>query len=155
MTASVIDHVNQLGSLEPAMLTWTNRHGDDIGNGPLWDTMATSGNASDTSTVAGEMEEVDDDDVVSVAEEDQEMPTIELNVVDNITGVDDAHDVYKQWDEVVPEAGDVIDHIDNDVQVVTESTPGGVTTKWDQPPLVSPTVSTAAAEVKVSPSDTG
>ena len=69
--------------------------------------------------------------------------------------MNDAHDVYKKWDEVVQDEGDVIDHIDDDVQVVTESTPGGVTTKWDQPPLVSPTVSTAAAEVKVSPTDTG
>ena len=69
--------------------------------------------------------------------------------------MDDAHDVCKQWDEVLQDGGAVIDHINNDVQVVTESNPGGLTTKWDQAPLVSPTVSTAAAEVKVSPTDTG
>ena len=68
--------------------------------------------------------------------------------------MDDAHDVYKQWDEVVQDEVDVIDHINNDVQVVTKSNPGGVTTKWDQAPRVSPTVSTAAAEVKVSSTDT-
>ena len=68
--------------------------------------------------------------------------------------MDDAHDVYEQWDEVVQD-GDVIDKINDDVQVVMESTLGGVTTKWDQPLLVSPTVFTAAAEVKVSPTDTG
>ena len=38
--------------------------------------------------------------------------------------------------------------------MVTESTSGGVTTKWDQPLQVSPTVATATAEVKVSPTDT-
>ena len=42
MTENVINRVNQLGSLEPAMLTWTNRHGENIGDGPLWDTMPTS-----------------------------------------------------------------------------------------------------------------
>ena len=69
--------------------------------------------------------------------------------------MDDAQDVYEQWDEVVPEGGDVIDHIDDDVQIVTKSTSGGVTTKWDQPLQVSPTVATATEEVKVSPIDTG
>ena len=51
MTESVINRVNQLGSSEPAMLTWTNRHGENIGDGPLLDTMPTSRNASNTSTV--------------------------------------------------------------------------------------------------------
>ena len=71
MTASVIARVNQLGSGKPAMLTWTNRCSEIIGNGPLWDTTATSSNdASVTSAVAGATEEDDDDDVVGVAEED-------------------------------------------------------------------------------------
>ena len=69
--------------------------------------------------------------------------------------MDDAHDLYKQWDKVVQDEGDVIDHINDDVLVVTKLTPGGVTTKWDQPPLVRLIVSTAGAEVKVSPTDTG
>jgi len=71
--------------------------------------------------------------------------------------VDDVHndDVYKQWDKVVPDVGDVNNYIDDKVQVVTESALGGVTTKWDQPLQVSPTVATATAEVKVSPTDTG
>ena len=51
MTESVINHVNQLGLSEPAMLTWTNRHGENIGDGPLWDKMPTIRNASNTSTV--------------------------------------------------------------------------------------------------------
>jgi len=63
--------------------------------------------------------------------------------------------VYKQWDKDVQDGVDVINHIDNDFQVVTESNPGGVMTKWDQAPWVSPTVSTAVAEVKVSPPDPG
>ena len=61
MTESVISRVNQLGSLEPAMLTWTNRHGEDIGNGPLWDVMPTSRNASNPSTVEESTEEYDED----------------------------------------------------------------------------------------------
>ena len=71
--------------------------------------------------------------------------------------MDDAHDddVYEQWDEVIPENGDVNNHIDDEVQVVTKSTSGGVTTKWDQPLQVSPTVATGTAEVNVSPTDTG
>jgi len=61
------------------MLTWTNRHGRDIGNGPLWDAMPTSQNASITSTVAGATEE--DDEKVSVAEEDQEDPTTQNSML--------------------------------------------------------------------------
>ncbi len=115
------------------MLTWLNCCGEDIGNGPLWDAMPTSRNASITSTVVGATEE--DDKEVSIAEGDREDPTIELDVVDNIAGVDDVHnnDVYKQWDKVVLENGNVNDHINDEVQVVTKSTLGGVTTKWDQP----------------------
>jgi hypothetical protein len=63
--------------------------------------------------------------------------------------------VCKQWDEVFQDGGDVINLIDNDVPIVTVSNPGGVTTKWDQPLLARPTVSTAVEEVKVSPTDTG
>ena len=96
MTESVINCVNQLGLSEPAMLTWTNFHGENIGDGPLWDTMPTSQNASDTSTVEELAEE--DEKKVSVAEEDREDPTTQLDVVDNIAGVDDVQndDVYKQ-----------------------------------------------------------
>ena len=89
--------------------------------------MPTSQNASSPSTVEESTEEDYKD--VSVAEEDWENPTTEINVVDNITGVDDTHDVYKEWNEVVPEVGDVDDQINDDVQVVTELTLGGVTTK--------------------------
>ncbi len=96
----------------------------------------------------------EDDKEVSVAEEDQENPTTEQNVVGNITGVDNTHDVYKEWNEVVPEVGDVNSQINDDVQVLTKSTLGGVTTKWDQPLQVNPTV-TDTAKVKVSPTDTG
>ena len=113
MTESVINCINQLGLSEPAMLTWTNCHGEDIGNGPLWDAMPTRQNASNTSTVVETTEEDDED--VSVAEEDWEDPTTELDVVNNITGADDTHDVYKEWNEVVPDVGDVNDQIDDDV----------------------------------------
>ena len=156
MTESVINRINLLGLSEPAMLTWTNFRGEDIGDGPLWDAMPTSRNASISSTVTVDVTEEDDEDV-SIAEEDWEDPTTELDVVDNIAGVDDVHDedVYEQWDEVVPENGDVNNHIDDEFQVVTKSTSGGVTTKWDQPLQVSPTVTTGTTEVNVSPTDTG
>jgi hypothetical protein len=155
MTESVINRVSQLGLSEPAMLTWTNCHGENIGDGSLWDAMPTSQNASNTSTVEELTEE--DDKEVSVAEGDQEDPTTELDVVNNIAGVDDVHndDVYKQWDKVVPDVGDVNGHINDKVQVVAELTSGGVRTKWYQPLQVRPTVATATAEVKVSPTDTG
>ena len=91
MTESVILRVNQLGLLEPAMLTWTNRRGENIGDEPLWDAMLTSRNASIFSTAAEATEEDDGD--VTVAEVDWDNQTT-LDVVDNITGVDDAHDVY-------------------------------------------------------------
>ena len=68
MTASVIARVNQLGSGEPEMLTWTNRRGENIGDGPLWDTTETSNDdASITSDVAGATKD-DDDNVVVVSE---------------------------------------------------------------------------------------
>ena len=68
--------------------------------------------------------------------------------------MDDTHDVYKEWNEVVPEVGDVDNQIDYDVQVVTKLTLGGVTTKWDKPLQVNPTV-TETSKAKVSPTDTG
>ena len=59
MTESVILRVNQLGLWEPVMLKWTNCRGENIGDGPLWDAMPTSQNASNTSTVE-ELTEEDD-----------------------------------------------------------------------------------------------
>ncbi len=38
MTESVIARVNELGSGEPELLTWTNRRGETIGDEPTWDT---------------------------------------------------------------------------------------------------------------------
>ena len=34
MPSSVIDHVNFIGRREPSILTFTNRHGQDIGDNP-------------------------------------------------------------------------------------------------------------------------
>jgi hypothetical protein len=158
MTASVIARVEQLGAGEPEMLTWTNRCGENIGDGPLWD---TTENCNDdtcyTSDVAGATKD-DDDDVVVVAEEDcGTMPTTNVDVVDNIAGVDmcmDTQDVYEVWNEEVldNDVGDV-DRINYDVEVAAKSASGGVTTtKWDQPLKVIPAVT--AAE-KVPPTGTG
>ena len=63
--------IDQLRTSKPAMLTWTNRRGETIGNGPLLDTTETSkDNTSITSAVARAMEEDDDNDVVVDADED-------------------------------------------------------------------------------------
>jgi hypothetical protein len=126
------------------MLTWTNRHGETIGDGPLWDAMPISRYANIPSTTADVVED-DDEDVID-AEADLEDQATVLDVADNITGVDDdnAQDVYEQWDEAVhdTEGGDVIDHTINqdEVAVVGESTPVGVTNDWDKTPVVSPPV---------------
>ena len=154
MTESVIARVNQLGSTEPIMLTWTNRRGENIGDGPLWDAMPTSGNTNIPSTIAEAIEEDDED--VTLAEADLDDQTTDLDVVDNITGVDNTQDVYEQWDEVVQdtEGSDVIDHTVNqdEVPVVAESSPGGVTSNLDESPRVSPTVPTTGRETPfVSP----
>ena len=42
MTAGVIARVIELGSGEPELLTWVNRRGENIGDGPSWSTMETS-----------------------------------------------------------------------------------------------------------------
>jgi hypothetical protein len=156
MTASVIARVNELGSGEPELLTWTNRRGETIGDGPSWNTMETSTDeASITSADAGATGKDKDEDVV-VAEEDRgAMPTTNVDVVNNIAGVDlGTQDVYKVWNEEVPvnDVGDV-DWIKDDVEVTKESASGGVTTTdWDQPLQVIPEVTAAA---KVPPTGTG
>ena len=124
----------------------------------MWDTAETSNDeASITSDVAGATKD-DDDNVVVVAEEDRgTMPTTDVDVVDNIAGVDmrmDMQDVYEVWNKEVPvnDVGDV-DWINNDVEVTKESASGGVTTTdWDQPLKVIPAGTKAS---KVSPTGTG
>ena len=79
------------------------------------------------------------------------MPTTDVDVVDNIEGVDHAQEVYKVVNEDVPV--DVDNQINNDFKVTEKSALGGVTTaKWDQPLKVIPKVAVAT---KVSPTGTG
>jgi hypothetical protein len=102
--ASVIARVEQLGAGELAMLTWTNRRGENIGNGSTWNTTESSTNdASMTSEVAGGTKD-DDDNVVVVAEKDcGAMPTTDVDVANNIAGMDkDTQDVYEVWNKEVP-----------------------------------------------------
>ncbi len=104
--------------------------------------------ASDSSADAGAMAN-DDDNNIMVAEEDREVPTTDVDVVDNIEGVDDmrmdTQDVYEVWSKEVP-AYDV-DRINDDVEVTDKSASGGVTTmRWDQPLKV---ISEVTAETKV------
>ena len=86
-----------------------------------------------TSEVAGATKD-DDDNVVVVAEEDcGAMPTTDVDVVNNIAGVDDmrvdTQDVYEAWNKEVPEynVGEA-NKINNDVKVATKLASGGVTT---------------------------
>ena len=85
----------------------------------MWDTTATSSNnASVTSAVVGATETDDNNGVVAVAEEDREMPTTDVDVVDNIAGVDmGTQDVYEVWNEDVPDDVGDVDQINNDVEV--------------------------------------
>ncbi len=142
MTESVIARVNELGSGEPELLTWTNRRGEVIGDGPTWDTAGanTNNDVGNTSKVAGATEDDDDneDNVTVVAEEDcGDDLTMEVNVVDDIAGVDDrrmdAPETYEVWNEEVPEYGVGDEHqINDDVEVTDKLTSGGVQTKsWD------------------------
>jgi hypothetical protein len=142
MTAGVIARVNELGSGKPELLTWTNRRGEAIGDGPTWDTAGanTNNDVGDTSEVAGATEDDDDneDNVNVVAEEDRrDNFTTEVDVVDDIAGVDDrrmdAPETYEVWNDEVPEYGVGDEHrINDDVKVTYKSTSGGVQTKsWD------------------------
>ena len=82
------------------------------------------------------------------------MPTTDVDVVDNIAGVDmDTQDVYEVWNEEVPDDVGDVDQINNDVEVTKKLASGGVTTtKWDQPLKVILEVATA---MKVPPTGTG
>ena len=126
-----------------------NRRGENIGDGPSWDTTEASNDEASMTSDVPEATKDDDDDVVVVAEEDREIPTTDVDVADNIAGVElGTQDVYEVWNEEVPEydVGDV-DRINNDVKVALKSALGGVTTmKWDQPLKVILEV-TAAAKV--------
>ncbi len=144
-------------------MTWTNRRGEVIGDGPTWDTAGanTNNDVGDTSEVAGAMEDDDDneDNVTVVAEEDRgDDLTTEIDVVDDIAGVDDrrmdAPDTYEVWNKEVPEYGVGNEHqINNDVEVTDKSTLGGVQTKsWDRPLRAIPEVTAAP---KVQPTSTG
>ena len=82
------------------------------------------------------------------------MPTTDIDVVDNIAGLDMVTpDLYKVWNEdVLDNVGDV-DHINDGIEVTEKLALGGVTTtKWDKPLKVIPKV---AAATKVSPTGTG
>ena len=105
MTTSVIARVEQLCAGEPAMLTWTNRCGENIGDGPKWNTTeASTDDASMTSEVAGATKDDDDDDVVVAEDDCGAMPTTDVDVANNSAGVDkDTQDVYKVWNKEVPE----------------------------------------------------
>ncbi len=158
MTKSVIARVNELGSGEPELLTWTNRRGEVIGDGPTWDTAEanTTNDVGNTSEVAGATEDDDDneDTVTVVAEENRgDDFTTDVEVVDDIAGVDDrrmdAPETYEVWNEEVPEYGVGDEHrINDDVKVTDKSTSGGVQTKsWDRPLRAIPEV-TAAPKVQ-------
>ena len=56
------------------------------------------------------------------------MPTMDVDVVNNIAGVDNTQEVYEDWNKFVLDVGDVDDQINNDGVVVTKLAPGGVTT---------------------------
>jgi hypothetical protein len=105
MTAAVITRVNELGAGKPALVMWTNRRGENISDGPLWDTtVASTDDASMTSEAAGATKDHDDNVVVIAEEYCVTMPATDIDVANNIAGVVmDTQDVYKVWNKEVPE----------------------------------------------------
>ena len=83
------------------------------------------------------------------------MPATDVNVANNIAGVVmDTQDVYKVWNEEVPD-DDVRDiyWINNDIEVAAKLALGGVTTTgWDQPFKV---ILAGTEANKVTPTGTG
>jgi hypothetical protein len=106
--------VELLGANEPRQLTWYNGHGDVIDDGPAWDAGHTTVDADrETQSV---LREIDDATVrekqdVENQEWDPEQQVPDLDVVDDITGVDphieDMVESLDEYHDIEVEDGDV------------------------------------------------
>jgi hypothetical protein len=111
--------VELLGANEPRQLTWYNRHGDVIDDGPAWDAGHTTAEADcETQSVLHEIDDatVREEQDVESQEWDPEQQVQDLDVVDDIAGVDPhIEDVVESLDEyhdIEVENGDVNEQID-------------------------------------------
>ena len=112
VTAEVRARVEQLGANEPRQLTWYNRHGDIIGDKPAWDAGHTTADADRAPPPVDEIEDatVQDEQDVENEEWDPVEEVLDLNVDDDITGVDPhIEDVVDEWEAGEQENGDVIE----------------------------------------------
>jgi hypothetical protein len=83
--------VEPLGANEPRQLTWYNGHGDVIDDGPAWDAGHTTVGADcETQSVLHEIDNatVQEEQDVENQEWDPEQQVPDLDVVNDITGVD-------------------------------------------------------------------
>jgi len=127
VTAEVRARVEQLGANEPRHLTKYNRHGEIIGDGPASDAGHTTADADrEPKPVQSEFDDatVQEEQDVENEEWDPEEQVPDLDVVDDITGVDPhiEDDVVEQWEVGEDGNGDVIE------QAIEEAPVGPTTT---------------------------
>jgi hypothetical protein len=86
VTAEVRARVEQLGANEPRQLTWYNRHGEVIGDGPAWDAGHTTADADRETPPVDEIDDatVQEEQDVENEEWDPEEQVPDLDVVDDI-----------------------------------------------------------------------
>jgi hypothetical protein len=125
VTAEVRARVEQLGANEPRQLTWYNRHGEVIGDGPAWDAGHTTADADRETPPVDEIDDatVQEEQDVENEEWDPEEQVPDLDVVDDITGVNPhIEDVVDEWEAGEEGNGDVIE------QAIDEAPVGPTTT---------------------------
>ena len=86
VTAEVRARVEQLGANEPRHVTWYNRHGEVIGDGPAWDAGHTTADADHQPQPVNEIDDatVQEEQDVENEEWDPEEQVPDLDVVDDI-----------------------------------------------------------------------
>jgi hypothetical protein len=129
VTDEVRARVELLGANEPRLLTWYNRHGDVIGDGPAWDAGHTTALADrNTQSVSREQDDATVREEQDVENQEWDPDEPDLDVVDDITGVDPhTEDVVEHLG--VDRDGDVIEQVIEDGPVGTMTS--GPTTNND------------------------
>jgi hypothetical protein len=100
MPSSIIDHVNFIGQHEPSILTFTNRHGQDIGENPQGADLAENEDLESVVVYSTENTGVYPDDGNEIAGVDQAF-VVEPTGVD----IDEAFKAYVPLESAGPEDG--------------------------------------------------
>ena len=118
VTDLVRRRVEELGSDEPRLLTWFDRHGREIGDGGmLWDSVrATAGTDRDTHTVSedtedspeGDADGVDNEDITGVDPHDED---VEESLDGNTQDFEDG-DVNEQAIEEIREESEIREELE-------------------------------------------